>query len=579
MKTLSRFLATLVIVSCCAGSAFGQDDLPAKTWIYFTDKLDKMGKTVTVEPGYISARAHHRRTLRASKNRPLHDAPVSAAYLDELRDRGITPIRISRWLNAISARIPENQLEAVQALPFVRTLRTVKSITVPPVPDLDPEPILQSAAPQPDNTTELNFGPSKGQLELINAIDAINNGIIGEGVVIGFLDTRFDIESEQYFDHEVFDHLEEDQIEVKDYTTEMGAPQSSRHGLNTSSVAIGFKEGRLIGPAYGVEKVYGAITEYAPFEENQEEDAFVEGLEWMESEGVDVVSASLGYSTFDDGQESYDPEDMDGDTATTTIAMDLAAEKGVVVVASAGNSGNSSTWSIISSPADGDSVIAVGATNTFGYRVGFSSTGPTADDRIKPDVMAQGQSVRIASGSGVTAYSSASGTSFSAPIVAAVAAQILQVEPNLTPYSVLEILRDTASRADEPDNYYGWGVIDAGAAIDIAEECADPQQECAYRVSVETVSELPQTFDAKPPYPNPFSNEVSFDIHVPRSAASVKISLFNLLGQRVGVAFNGPMHAGEHTVTYRNDTLPAGLYLYNIEHGDARVTGKVLLVR
>ena len=578
MKTLFRFLAVLVVVFCCAGAAFGQDDLPAKTWIFFADKLDKMGKTTMVEAGYVSTRARHRRMLRASTSRPLHDAPVSAAYLEQLRVIGITPIRTSRWLNAISARIPEGQLKTVRGLPFVRALQPLRGITPPPLPDHAAEPILRSNARQPHKTMDLDFGPSHGQVNLINAIDAINRGIIGEGVVIGFLDTRFDISSEEYFDHEVFDHLDEDQIEVTDYTTDMGSAQNNWHGVSTSSVAIGFKEGELIGPAYGVEKVYGAITEYAPFEENQEEDAFVEGLEWMESEGVDLVSASLGYSTFDPGQESYNTEDMDGDTAITTVACDLAAEKGVVVVVSAGNLGLSS-WGIISSPADGDSVIAVGGTSSSGTRVGFSSTGPTADGRIKPDVMAQGQTVRIASANSTSSYSTSSGTSLSAPIVAGVAAQLLQAEPRLTPFLVREILRDTADRADEPDNYYGWGIIDAEAAIGIAEACADPQGECDYSVSVETASELPQAFDAKPPYPNPFRDEVSFDVRVPRSAASVKISLYNLLGQRVGVAFDGPMHAGEHTVTYKNAKLPAGLYLYSIEHGDARVTGKVLLVR
>ena len=229
--------------------------------------------------------------------------------------------------------------------------------------------------------------------------------------------------------------------------------------MNTSSVAVGYIENQLIGPAHGA-TIWGAVTECAPYERNIEEDNFVAGAEWLESQGIDIISASLGYIRFDSSQHSYTFADLDGDTGITTKIYDAAAGRGVVTVTSAGNDGDNANQPFISMPADGDSVIAVGGVSPRGDYTYFSSIGPTADGRYKPDVAAQAEFVYVATGSGVR-YSF--GTSFSAPMVAGIVAQVLQVNPYLNPKQIWEVLTSTASRNSTPDNRLGWGIVDADA--------------------------------------------------------------------------------------------------------------------
>jgi hypothetical protein len=234
------------------------------------------------------------------------------------------------------------------------------------------------------------------------------------------------------------------------------------HGTETLSVIGGFLEGNLIGPAYGATYAL-AKTEWVATETHIEEDHWVAGIEWLEGLGADVVSSSLAYSTFDDGN-NYTYEDMDGNTAVTTIAADIAAYKGVVVVNSAGNEGNS-PWRYILAPADGDSVITAGAVSSSGLRVGFSSVGPTYDGRIKPDVMAMGSGVYSVDPTQTSGYIYVSGTSFSCPLIAGVCALVLEAHPELGPMDVRDAIRETADQTDFPDNFNGWGIVNAYKAI------------------------------------------------------------------------------------------------------------------
>ncbi|MGB5894701.1 MAG: S8 family serine peptidase, partial [Ignavibacteriaceae bacterium] len=159
--------------------------------------------------------------------------------------------------------------------------------------------------------------------------------------------------------------------------------------------------------------------------------------------------------------------DMDGNTALITIAADLAVKLGIVVVNSASNSGYNPNHNTLGAPADGDSVITVGAVQSNGERSSFSSVGPTADGRIKPDLMAMGSGVYVARSSSPTSYGTSSGTSFSCPILAAAAALVLSVDPTLTPMEILDLLRQTASRSSNPDNLMGWGIINTLGAIEL----------------------------------------------------------------------------------------------------------------
>jgi len=525
------------------------DTQPLKYGVFFADKPADASKAPAVE---IADEALERRALRARRASGWYDTPVAPSYVEALRTHGAEPLVQSRWLNAVSVLLTPAQVDQVQALPFVKELRLVGQRIRPVVPEAPPPP----AGPSAFKATMSDYGLSDTQLAVMNAIAPLEAGINGAGVILGFLDTEFG-----EFAHPVFAHLHEDN-RLLGYMNFAQGPQGSRHGLSVASVAVGFEEGNLVGPAHGA-SVLAATTEYAPTETNQEEDNLVAGLEWMEAEGADVVNISLGYTEFDAGENSYTYEDLDGDTGTTTRAVDIAAGLGVIVVTSAGNEGNGA-WQFIGTPADADSVIVVGAVQADSVRASFSSVGPTADGRTKPDVAAMGRSVYIAGNSG---YGFSSGTSFSSPLVAGVVCQILQVNPTLGPIEVRDLLRSTASQFSNPDNELGWGIVNAAAAIAAADAATDRED-----------ADEPRTSSIPPPHPNPFTDRTTFEIKVPTNAGKVRLSVFNVLGQEVRTIALGNKAAGVHEFTLDARGLTSGVYVYRVEAGDFSASKRMILV-
>ena len=207
------------------------------------------------------------------------------------------------------------------------------------------------------------------------------------------------------------------------------------------------------GPAYAATFVL-AKTEQIVGEVQSEEDDFVAALEWADSIGVDMITSSLGYFDW------YTYDDLDGNTAVITIACDIAASKGITIVVVAGNERNNPSWGHIIPPADGDSVITVGAVDVNGVLASFSSPGPTRDGRIKPDVMARGVSTRLAAPWDSLTFTTGSGTSFSTPLVAGACALLLEMHPSWGPMDIRTALHNEASNSSSPNNDYGWGIID-----------------------------------------------------------------------------------------------------------------------
>ena len=524
---------------------------PAGYWIFLDGKPD-------TSPVEINERARARRARRGQSYATELDRNVSPTYIRRLEELGVR-IRVeSRWLNAVSAALPEELLTRVREMEFVREVRPLARRRT-----TFPEPV--SGAAPVSKTAGDRYGFSRTQLALMNAIAPLERGINGKGVRIGFLDTPF-----SEFNHPVFDSLKADNrlIEIRNFTGR--TDDGNTHGMNVASTAVGYQEGELIGPAHAAEVLAG-ITEYAPTETNQEEDNLVAGLEWMESEGADVVNISLGYTEFDPGQNNYAVSDLDGDTGITTIAADLAVALGVVVVTSAGNSGCSSPalcWYYISTPADADSVITVGAVAPDSSRASFSSFGPTADDRIKPDVSAMGVGVYLADG--IAWFGFADGTSFSSPLTAAVVAQMLQVNPDLAPIDVRDILRSTAHQSAAPDNSLGWGIVNADEAVKMAESMTDPLSS--------STTELPTETALLGNYPNPFNPETTIRYTLPQTG-KVHLAVYNLLGHEVAVLVDEPKPAGHHTTRFEAGDLPSGAYLYRLQTQDKIMARTMILVK
>jgi hypothetical protein len=417
------------------------DTATIRAWVYLEARQG--GEAATLSPRSIDRRVRRSRAPLTD----AHDRPVDRVRIQDIAATGATIRHASRYLNAVSVEATRDQLMQIRVLDGVRRVTRVASGHRRP-PKVKPV----SAAPPTMTPSSDAYGPSRRQVEQIGVIPLHDDGYHGEGILIGVFDTGFNRA------HEALDHVnvvaEWDFIFDDSVTSNEGedVTRQHSHGTNVLSTLAGYAPGNLIGPAWAADVVL-AKTEREFEEEQGEEDDFVRALEWADSIGVDLVTSSLGYYDW------YTYEDIDGNTAVTTIACDIAASKGITVVTSAGNNGPL-PWPGIIAPADGDSVIAVGAVDSFGVVVSFSSRGPTYDGRIKPDVMAMGQYVQAASAYDSLSYFRPSGTSFSAPLVAGACALLLQVHPEWGPADVLAALRSEASNASSPDNNYGWGIID-----------------------------------------------------------------------------------------------------------------------
>lgn len=438
-----------------AALASARADETQPVWVFFRDKGE------TAAPVALTPRALARRQARGSL--PLvgaADAPVAPAYLAEVGR--IAHVRhASRWFNAASVDATPAQVEALGALPFVERLDLVRRFRRQPEPADAPAEggKLRASARRP---AAIDYGLSLGQLEQIGVPTLHRAGYDGTGVMVAIFDAGFD-----NLAHEAFATtriLAQYDFVNGDLDVANGADRGEgSHGTNTLSVIGGYREGMLVGPAFGATFILGK-TEDTTRETPVEEDHWAAAAEWAEAAGADVISSSLGYSDYDAGFRSLTPRDLDGDTAISTRAADLAAERGVVVVNSAGNQGFDPVQNTLGAPADGHGVIAVGAVDAAGRRASFSSVGPSADGRVKPDVAAQGVAV-VAAGSGSrTGYRLVNGTSFSCPLTAGVAALLVQIHPTRTAAEIRDAIRASGSQAGAPDNLLGYGIVDATRA-------------------------------------------------------------------------------------------------------------------
>jgi serine protease AprX len=442
----------------------GRADDRHLVWVYFRDKGAEAKAASVRLP--LTPRALSRRSLRAA-GRPATgplDLPLSRAYVDAVAARVLKVRQESRWFNAVSVEATGAQVRALEALPFVTRLDVVRRYRRGPgerVSDL--AAARTTAAPSRPRALVLDYGTSIGQLRQIGVPAVHETGLHGEGVIIAVFDAGF-----SNLAHEVFAPMSilarRDFVNGDEDVGDGGDQGEGSHGTATLSVLGGFKEGQLIGPAFAAGFIL-AKTENTFSETPVEEDNWAAAAEWAEALGADVISSSLGYLQYDSPFTSYGFADMNGDTAISTRAADMAASLGVVVVNSAGNSGFDATHNTLGAPADGRGVIAAGAVDAAGMRAFFSSVGPTTDGRIKPDVAAQGVAVKVASSTWPSVYGFASGTSFSCPLTAGVAALVLQAHPEYTPQQVADALRKTASKAGTPDNLLGYGIVNAAAAV------------------------------------------------------------------------------------------------------------------
>jgi subtilisin family serine protease len=409
---------------------------------------DKAGSPFSIDaPGaFLSQRAIDRR-IRQGIAVSEQDLPVNVTYVDDLQTVGVDVYYRSRWMNGVLVQCAPGDVPLIEGFTFVDRVELVAP-NAKLVPSGRRKRIQRLKAGKLASQTDT-------QLHQIGLDIMQGQGYRGEGIVIGIFDSGF-----QGVDITVpFQHLvSNQQIDVdvsKDFVFNSdNVFQYDEHGTEVFSVIAAFQDGTFTGGAHEA-RYQLFVTEDVTSEYRIEEYNWLFAAERADSAGVDVINSSLGYYDFDDASMNYAQSEMDGLTTVVTRAAQLAADRGIVVVCSAGNEGGVA-WQIITAPADARDVLSVANVNSSGQRSGTSSKGPSADGRIKPDVAAMGVNTIVVLPDG--SIGSATGTSVSSPLIASLAAGLWQRYPNLTNRELMEAIRLSSSQAKSPDNLLGYGI-------------------------------------------------------------------------------------------------------------------------
>ena len=566
-----RLFVSLIVVLALSSAASAQTQ---RCWITFRDRgpAPTLGATDPKALG-ISDRALSRRSKVVPPDRLVDelDLPPAQAYLDQLRSEGIIVRATSRWLNAVSAELTLTQRASIANLPCVSS--------VTPVPVFFKQQqaggqLLQSPMLKKESMTGIDYGESFAQLNALKVPDVHARGITGSGVIIGVLDDGFNA----HRTHPALKNLriiaEYDFVQRDSNTSRAPGEYSiqGNHGASTLSEIGGFFNGRLVGVAYGASFIL-AKTEIDSVEIQLEEDLYVEALEWMERLGADITSSSLGYCDW------YTWPNMDGKTPTTSNVARIAARKGVLVVTAMGNTSGATVRRpdgqlALNAPADADSIVAVGATFADGPLASFSLTGPTFDGRTKPEVVAPG--VNDFAVSGDSDYTSFfTGTSAATPLAAGVAALVLSANPTLTPMQVRGRLLSTTQQYNDgtsktrsyPNNYYGWGFLDASKAVGELGGGGVPAQ-----------------FILQNNFPNPFNGSTTIIVEAP-GERTIELAIFDLLGRRVRTLYKGKSQTGMNFFEWSgalNDNGPhvaTGVYICRLTASGFTSSRKILYLK
>ena len=477
------------------------------------------------------------------------DLPVNPAYVTQLQQAGAKIWFSSRWLNAVLVEATDATIAALQKLPFVKGLEFNRSLANARVGNEAHSmavKTLETAATLSD--APLDYGNSQIQITQLGADKMHQQGFHGEGMLIGVLDAGFLNADKVGFLKPLFD--EKRVLATYDFVKkETSVFEDDSHGLSCLSAIGATADKQLYGTAYKASFIL-LRTEDAGSEKQIEEANWLLGAEYADSAGVDVISSSLGYTQFDDPSTSYTYQNLDGKTALSSRAAQIATETGMVVVVAAGNDGGSA-WHYLSAPSDAASVLAIGAVTQTGQRAVFSSFGPSADKRVKPDLAARGQGTIVGSPGGQIV--AGNGTSFATPLVAGLAAGFWQAHPRLTAAQVTEALRRSGSQYGSPDDQLGYGIP-----------------------NFERASVLADGLGQLLIYPNPFSDAQPLAVQWGELDANAPLdaTLTNMAGRIVWQ--NRYVSPGLAAFTLPNLNLSAGLYFMTLISGDKKRTVKLV---
>jgi hypothetical protein len=545
MRQIAVFL---FLVSSFVG--FSQED----AWVYFKDKPNS--STFFSNPlSELSQRALNRRTSQGIAL-DLKDAPIHQSYINGVTNsKGITVKAKSKWLNCLHIRGSVADIKALKLLPYVSTIDFADKILNSSSNKITPKQKLIPGSKTKETAVAFNYGISASQIQMLNGHLLHQLNYTGSGKIIAVMDSGFlGVDSAA-----PFKRLRDNNQILGGYDyVNKNTNYFSRHdhGTLVLSTMGGYVDGQLIGTAPDA-KYYLFITEdavsSAPYSENPvEESNWVEAAEEADRLGVDIITTSLGYFDYDNPKYSHTYADMTGNLAFASQGANIAFDRGIIVLASAGNSGQQNEKHV-GIPAEAKNAIAVGAVQPNKTYALFSSIGPSYDGRVKPDVTAQGQAVVVSDILGN--IGTANGTSFSCPITSGMVACLWQALPSKTAKQIKELIVQSSDNFAEPAAksrlQFGYGIPDFNMAF-------------SNGLSVTTFSK-----DDFLVYPNPTSDAIS--VTLPNESNLTAITIFNVLGQKVM-----EKKISSPSVRISLKSLDNGVYFYKIESSDFSKSGKII---
>ena len=537
---MRKLLIVLTILSIQQGVAQSQD-----AWVFFADKENV--EVSLADPILIM-------TQEAIDRKELHgtaiderDVPVNENYITQIKNAtGITVRSKSKWMNCVYVIGSQPNIESLLDLSFVTNVEYAdKSLNLFPGAPIENKFSLEEAG----QNIIYNYGAATNQIEMLSGDYLHELDYSGEGMIVAVLDAGFpSIDT-----NPGFQKMRDENRILGTYDFEARTENvdgTSSHGFVTSSDIGGFLQNEFVGTAPQA-SFYFFVTEYTPSETPVEEAWWVEALERSDSLGVDVVNTSLGYRGFDNPNYDHTYEDLDGQTTFSARGANIAFDKGMILVTSAGNGGNTS-FPTVGTPGDSPGTLTVGAVNSNGIYVAFSSIGPTVDGRVKPDVMAQGSNAAVINTGGNVDFSS--GTSFSSPIMAGVITCLWQSRPDVPNGHIMQIVKESANLYNNPTDQMGYGI---------------PNFENAYLALQELGLEDDFLMSNFALYPNPVTSKIN--ISFPEGISNGTFTIYSILGNKV---LSTEISRNLNSVNM--ESLNSGMYIASINSNNKQISFKII---
>ncbi|WP_396600768.1 S8 family serine peptidase [Algibacter sp. R77976] len=540
---MKKVLLLFSVFSCFSFNLFAQLE---DAWVYLADKEDVTASIANPLTILTQEAIDRKNTHGVAIDE--RDVPVNESYITQIKNsNGITVMAKSKWFNALHVRGTQFNIISLTGLGFVSSIDFADKSLNSKNANANVESKQAKESKLEGVLTTFNYGNSANQIEMINGDDLHLADYTGTGMTIAVLDAGFPNANTMTSFQRLRDSgnlLGSYDFVNRDVNVYTGT--TSNHGTLVLSDMAGYVENQFVGTAPDA-SYYLFITEDAPNENPVEESYWVEAAERADSLGVDVINTSLGYTTFDDAAYDYSSADLDGFTTYITKGANIAFEKGLLLINSAGNSGNGG----VGAPADSPNVFSIGAVDASGNYASFSSVGSAIQPTQKPDVVAQGQASYVITENDIV--TTANGTSFSSPILAGGITCLWQALPGKTNAEIMQLVRESGSQYTTPDYFLGYGI---------------PNLELAFNNALSIVSPIEDNIEINI-FPNPIEDKLY--ITMPSDDGIISLRIYDVLGKIINTY---SLSNSSSVIDVEN--LSKGIYIVKIKHNDISKTLKFI---